>query len=94
MIYRLRFPPFRNFGDMLAACQACRPVSPGPVAANFGVLGETTPMKVWGVTKQPHDGVLSVAAYLYLQNNHRPRAYYYHLLLLLLPHRQLLCRAF
>ncbi len=42
--------------------------SEASVAANFGVLGETNPMK-GGVTKQPHDGVLSVVPYLYLQNN-------------------------
>jgi hypothetical protein len=55
--------------------------------------GETKnyPMKV-GVTKQPHDSVLSVATYLYLQNNHR-RENLSSPPPLLLPHCQLLCRA-
>ena len=65
------------------------------VDANFGVLGETNPMEVRGVTKQPHDSVLSVIpSTSKTTTDERAYYYYYHLILpLLLPHRQLLCRA-
>ncbi len=54
--------------------------SEASVAANFGVLGETNPMK-GGVTKQPHDSVLSIA--ISTSKTIPARAYH-----LLLPHRQ------